>query len=180
MISFPPFPGGRQVRAGPLREQQFEQQRREMASDAPAQDEYHHPSYSCAIDRNKIVQLYGGPSFATATCQPLAPGLPGYRRYCPYTLHLRPNGAWTAPDLAKAQHLITASGTHGERIDVWAASDGFVPASVPAYIADVLRTLGYRVHLHLVPFASITGAMRRHFQLSVDGSGLGLRPHHGG
>jgi peptide/nickel transport system substrate-binding protein len=28
-----------------------------------------------AINRTKIVQLYGGPSFATVTCQPLAPAL---------------------------------------------------------------------------------------------------------
>jgi YVTN family beta-propeller protein len=125
-----------------------------------------------AINRNKIVRLYGGPSFATPTCQPLAPGLPGYGRYCPYTLHPRPGGAWTAPDLAKAQRLVTASGTRGERISVWGASDGYVPPTVPAYIADILRTLGYRVQLHLVPLATITQAMRRRFQLSVDGDWL--------
>jgi hypothetical protein len=45
------------------------------------------------VDRNKIVQLYGGPSLATPTCQPIAPGLPGYTRYCPYTLHPNATGA---------------------------------------------------------------------------------------
>src|ERR1019366_3358848 len=28
-----------------------------------------------AIDRRAIAQMYGGPAFATPTCQPLAPGL---------------------------------------------------------------------------------------------------------
>ena len=40
---------------------------------------------------------------------------------------------------------------------------------MPAYVAGVLRSLGYRVHLHLVPAAAISKAMRRNFQLSVDG-----------
>ena len=43
---------------------------------------------------------------------------------------------------------------------------------MPAYITHVLRTLGYRVHLHRVPLATITEAMHRHFQLSVDGNWL--------
>jgi YVTN family beta-propeller protein len=139
---------------------------------APFNDPRVRRALNYAINRNKIVQLYGGHSFATVTCQPLAPGLPGYRRYCPYTLHSRPGGAWIAPNLAKAKHLITASGTRGERVDVWGASDGYVPPTVPGYVADVLHILGYHVHLHLVPLATITEAMRRHFQLSVDGDWL--------
>jgi peptide/nickel transport system substrate-binding protein len=39
-----------------------------------------------AINRATVVQLYGGPSFATPTCQVITPGIPGYRRYCPYTV----------------------------------------------------------------------------------------------
>ena len=99
-----------------------------------------------AINRREIVRLYGGPSFATPTCQPIAPGLPGYRRYCPYTLHPRPDGAWNAPDMARARQLVAQSGTLGERVDVWGSPDeGFVPPTAPAYIAGVLRALGYRV-----------------------------------
>jgi hypothetical protein len=41
--------------------------------------------------------------------------------------------------------------------------------AVSAYVAGVLRELGYRVHLHVVTFESISEARRRHFQLSVDG-----------
>jgi YVTN family beta-propeller protein len=132
---------------------------------------------SYAIDRRKITQMYGGPSFATPTCQPLTPGIPGYRRYCPYTLHPRPDGAWSAPDLARARRLISESGTFGERVDVWGMTDnGYIPRGVPAYVAGILRSLGYRVHLHLVPGATITEAMRRHFQLSVDGDWLADYP----
>jgi ABC-type transport system substrate-binding protein len=123
-----------------------------------------------AIDRARIARWYGGPLVATPLCQPLAPGLPGYRRYCPYTRRSRSDGRWSGPDPARACRLVAASGTLGERIDVWAASDFGVPPQVPRYIARVLRLLGYRVRLHLVPAASITLAMRRDFQLSVDGS----------
>jgi len=44
-----------------------------------------------------------------------------------------------------------------------------VPPGVPAYFASVLRALGYRVRLHLVPFGSITASMRKGFQISTDG-----------
>ena len=47
---------------------------------------------------------------------------------------------------------------------------------MPAYVAGVLRALGYRVRLHLVPFASITEAMRERFQLSVDGDWVANYP----
>ena len=47
------------------------------------------------------------------------PGLPGYRRYCPYTLDPNPAGAWHAPDLAKAERLIAASHTRGTPITIW-------------------------------------------------------------
>lgn len=43
------------------------------------------------------------------------------------------------------------------------------PPAVPAYVASVLRRLGYRVKLHRIPSATITREMRRGFQLSVDG-----------
>jgi peptide/nickel transport system substrate-binding protein len=123
-----------------------------------------------AINRDTIVNLYGGPSFATPTCQPITPGLPGYQRYCPYTLHPRSDGAWTAPNLARARRLVSQSGTRGERVEVWGESDiAYVPRKVPAYIAGVLHSLGYRVHLHLAPTAAITQAMRTNFQLSADG-----------
>ncbi len=130
-----------------------------------------------AIDRRAIAQMYGGPAFATPTCQPLAPGLPGYRRYCPYTTHPSATGAYTGPDVTHAKRLVTQSGTHGEHVTVWGSPDeGYIPPDVAAYTAGVLRSLGYRTTLHLVPIASITKAMYPHFQLSATGDWIADYP----
>jgi peptide/nickel transport system substrate-binding protein len=123
-----------------------------------------------AIDRAKIVRMYGGPGVATPLCQPLPPGFPGYRRYCPYTAHPRLDGAWTGPNLAAARRFVAASRTRGTRIDVWGARDSLaVPRELPSYFARVLRSLGYRTRLHLVPSTTFSTALRRRIQLSVDG-----------
>jgi YVTN family beta-propeller protein len=144
---------------------------------APFNDVRVRQALSYAINRNTIAQLYGGPSFAAPACQPIMPGLPGYRRYCPYTLHPSANGAYAGPDLARARRLVRESGTLGDRIDVWGQSDNpYIPRQVPAYFAHVLRSLGYRVHLHEVPFATISNVMRRHFQISIDGDWLAPYP----
>lgn len=126
-----------------------------------------------AVDRAKVVEMYGGPTVAVATCQPLAPRLPGYRRYCPYTVRPSNEGLWQGPDLARGRALVAASGTSGQLVDVWGTTDELaIPKALPAYIAQVLRTLGYRTRLHLVPFASLTEAKRKSHQLSVDGDWL--------
>ena len=130
-----------------------------------------------AIDRRAIAQMYGGPAFATPTCQPLAPGLPGYRRYCPYTSHPSATGGYTGPDVTHAKRLVAQSGTHGEHVTVWGSPDeGYIPPDVAAYTAGVLRSLGYRTTLHLVPIASITKAMYPRFQLSTTGDWIADYP----
>jgi YVTN family beta-propeller protein len=146
---------------------------------APFNDVRVRQALNYAINRATIAKLNGGPSFATPTCQLIAPGLPGYRRYCPYALHPRADGAWSAPDMKRARQLVAQSGTRGERIDLWGSPDGggFVPPTVPEYLAGVLRALGYRVHLHLVPTASLTEAMHRSFQLSADGDWVAAYPY---
>jgi peptide/nickel transport system substrate-binding protein len=99
-----------------------------------------------AVDRKKVVQLatdeYGG----RPTCQVLPPNFPGYRRYCPYTLDPSADGAWTAPDWAKADQLVAASGTRGAPVTLWVDSQ-FVGSRVGPYLKQVLERLDYRARL---------------------------------
>ena len=123
-----------------------------------------------AVDRRRIVGLYGGPDVASPQCQALLPGLAGYRRYCPYTRDRRRDQRWSAPDLARARRLVAASGTRGQVVDVWGIGNQVsVPPTVPAYVTGVLRSLGYRARLHLRPSNRISEPLRRTFQISVDG-----------
>jgi YVTN family beta-propeller protein len=102
-----------------------------------------------AVDRRVIIdEVYGGA--ARVTCQILPPTFPGYEPYCPYTSH--PDGTWTAPDLAEAQHLVDASGTAGARVTVWASPDAGGGFGVPvgSYFVDLLDQLGYDAKLKVV------------------------------
>ena len=129
-----------------------------------------------AIDRRVIVRLYGGPAVATPYCQTLLPGLLGFKRYCPYTLHPLSDGRWTKPNLALARRLVAASGTRGQRIVVWGSSDfPYIPHGVPAYIAYVLRSLGYRASVHLVPFGAWNDGLSERMQI---GAGLDWVPNY--
>jgi YVTN family beta-propeller protein len=99
-----------------------------------------------AVDRQRLVQLAGGPFAAQPTCQVLPPDFPGYRPYCPYGLRPSPSGAWTGPDRAQALRLVAASGTRGDRVTVWAP--GF-QAAAARYVAGVLSQLGYHATVRL-------------------------------
>jgi peptide/nickel transport system substrate-binding protein len=100
-----------------------------------------------AIDRARVANQLGGLAYASPACQLLPPGVPGYQRYCPYTAHPSPSGAWTAPDLAKARRLVAASGTKGMRVTVWAGPGDVVPLTSERYVVSVLDRLGYVAHL---------------------------------
>src|SRR5262249_34951622 len=94
-----------------------------------------------AVDRRRVVQLWGGPDSAVPTCQVLPPNFPGYRRYCPYQFNL-----------PKAKALVVASGTRGMSIVVWVRDDAYPGGRrIAAYVASVLRGLGYRVHVRFIP-----------------------------
>ena len=107
---------------------------------------------NAAIDRNKLIQLIGGSLTAQPTCQVLPPALPGYRPYCPYTLNPGPGGVWTAPDLARAERLVRASGTRGARVTVVTGAFGTkIPDRTTGhYLVSVLDQLGYRASLRVV------------------------------
>jgi len=105
-----------------------------------------------ALDRQQIVNSYGGPLAALPTCQVLPPELPGYRPYCPYTRGPTPGGRWQGPDLARARQLVAASGTAGMTVTVWNSPpvpQGAIAETQAAVAA--LRLLGYRASLRLLP-----------------------------
>jgi YVTN family beta-propeller protein len=107
-----------------------------------------------AIDRRAIVRLYGGARAAGPSCQILPPQIPGFRRYCPYTLAPTRAGAWRAPDLATARRLVSASGTGGMRIAVLDTAQPRIFFDEGRAVVDALRRLGYRASLRVVPDAA--------------------------
>jgi YVTN family beta-propeller protein len=103
-----------------------------------------------AIDKKTVVKRNGGPLTAQPACQILPPTMPAYQPYCPYTLHPG-GGLWTAPDLVRAQQLVRASGTRGDRVTVPSVNlgSGFPGAATARYVASVLDRLGYRASVRL-------------------------------
>ena len=123
-----------------------------------------------AIDRRTVASLYGGSDAASPTCQVLPPGVTGYRRYCPYTRQPTSQGRWKSPDHAKARRLILASGTRGQAVTIWAASDAGGPVrAVVAYTVNLLKQLGYKAKSHFEPssfFASARPSQYRRMQMT--------------
>jgi len=97
-----------------------------------------------AVDRRRLVELGGGPALRQPTCQVIPPSVPGYVRYCPYTVEPQPTGEWTAPDVRKAQQLIAASGTKGQQVTIWTWPEF---GKEGRYVVSLLRRLGYRARL---------------------------------
>ena len=95
-----------------------------------------------AVDRNRIVDLQGGPDVAQPSCQVLPPNIDGYSRFCPYTIQRSPDEKYTGPDLARARRLVAASGTRGEDVAVSGPAD--FQAHGGDYFVSVLRSLGYQ------------------------------------
>jgi peptide/nickel transport system substrate-binding protein len=101
-----------------------------------------------AVDRGKAAEFAGGPQMARTTCQLLPPGFPGYRPRCPYTLNPNPAGTWTAPDWAMAQRLVRESGTRGSPVRIMIDRS---QKPLGRYFASLLRRLGYRSSLLVIP-----------------------------
>jgi YVTN family beta-propeller protein len=122
-----------------------------------------------AIDRNVLVELNGGPDAAQPTCQALPPGVPGYERYCPYTVNPSSTGTYSGPDLARARRLVRASGTAGMRVSV--LTDPHLRDTT--YVVSVLRRLGYRASARPVAgerYNRIASNTRNNTQMSVGGT----------
>ncbi|HEY2161842.1 MAG TPA: ABC transporter substrate-binding protein, partial [Solirubrobacteraceae bacterium] len=118
---------------------------------APFNDVHVRRALNYAINRNTIVNLYGGPDSATPTCQIIPATIPGHVPYCPYTRDPSPNGRWSAPDLVRARQLVAQSGTRGETVTLLTANQsGPWGEPVGKYVVEVLRQLGYRARLRVV------------------------------
>lgn len=123
-----------------------------------------------AIDRKRILALAGGSFEAQPTCQILPPTLAGYQPYCPYTLQPNASGTWIAPNLARAQRLVQASGTGNARVSVLVPPpDALFPTTkIGRYVVSVLRRLGFRASLRVLPsptFERELGDSRRRPQI---------------
>jgi peptide/nickel transport system substrate-binding protein len=94
-----------------------------------------------AINKNDVVNLYGGTKLGQPTCTILPPGFPGYKSFCAY--NSSSSSTYKGPDLAKAKALVKASGTAGEKVGIVVTNDP-VNLAVGQYIQSVLDSLGYK------------------------------------
>ena len=117
-------------------------------TDAPPFDDVDvRRAMNLALDRDRVVQIFGGEGVAVPTCQQLPPNFPGYKPYCPYTMDPGQGGegSWTAPDLEEARRLVRRSGTDGMQVTF---QDAFLPGPphgrLADYMIELLEDLGYR------------------------------------
>lgn len=124
-----------------------------------------------AIDRERILDFFGGPNAARITCQVLPPGFPSYEPYCPYTSDPSADGEWKGPDLERARDLIAASGTKGMKVTAWFAGPG--PGMVD-YFVSLLTDLGFVADFKVfgcpcAPYFNTVGDSRTRAQIAFGG-----------
>ena len=120
----------------------------------PFDDKRVRQALNYAVDRREIERRAGGVDLAQLACGLPPPGFPGYTPACRYTARPDPGGAWHAPDLDRARRLVRASGTAGQEVVVWGWKE---KRSLMAYVAAVLRRLGYVTSLKVFPNFSAYG-----------------------
>jgi YVTN family beta-propeller protein len=115
---------------------------------APFDDVRVRRAVNYAADRAAAARASAAFVGAEPTCQILPPDFPGYRPYCPYTLHPGAGAnKWTAPDLSRARRLVAASGSKGALITVWEPERHRGEARVATAL---FRSLGYRTRIKRV------------------------------
>jgi peptide/nickel transport system substrate-binding protein len=107
----------------------------------PFNNEKARQAVNFAVDRNALVNLFGGPVLASPVCQVLPPGFPGHQPFCLYTAN--PGETWSAPDIEKAKQLVQESGTAGQEVTV-ISEDSAVSKAVGTYLQSVLNEIGYK------------------------------------
>jgi YVTN family beta-propeller protein len=124
---------------------------------APFNDLRVRQAINYAVDRAQVAALLGDDS--QPACQILPVGLPGYRRYCPYTIEPNRAGAWHRPDLARAERLIEPSGTRGTPITIWNLDEQAL-APADQYLVSLLDRLGYPTRIKDFSGSDPTGPPR--------------------
>jgi YVTN family beta-propeller protein len=114
----------------------------------PFNSEQARQAVNFAVDRGRAVRaiIHNG---GTPQCQILPPNFPGYRPYCPYTVHPDASGAWHGPDVAKARRLVAASGTKGTPVTL-IIHEG--DENIGRFAASLLTKLGWPTKIKNLPF----------------------------
>jgi YVTN family beta-propeller protein len=110
-----------------------------------------------AIDRERVVELLGGPTQHRPTCQVLPPNFQGYVQFCPYTVEPEAN-VWSAPDVDRARALIRDAGAEGAKVTALVMkSDPFLPNSVEVirHVVDVMNEIGLDANVSVVPNSEV-------------------------
>jgi YVTN family beta-propeller protein len=127
---------------------------------------------SYAIDRARMLQLYHfAPGQGAITCQILPADFPGHQSYCPYTTGTK-DGSWHGPDMQRALQLVKESGTENMPVTVWTFQGP--DRTVGLYLVRLLKDLGYRARLHMVPvvpFFDKVGDARSKIQIGLESWG---------
>jgi YVTN family beta-propeller protein len=123
-----------------------------------------------ALDRERVVQIFGGARAVSPTCQQLPPNFPGYEPYCPYTSDPGPGGegSWTGPDLERAKGMVQRSGTAGMRVEFEFNPDAGWPPPLGEYLIELLEDLGYRGSVRAL---SPRESPSSEFQMGIQGWG---------
>jgi ABC-type transport system substrate-binding protein/class 3 adenylate cyclase len=127
----------------------------------PFDEERVRQALNYAIDRDYVVELWGGPTIFQPTCQILPPNLQGYEPFCPYNTREPESGVWSAPDLDQARALIEDADAIGGKITVLVPDETPSPGAVKtmAYIVEVLNGLDLPAKLKIVPAARFFDAV---------------------
>ena len=111
---------------------------------APFDDVRARQALNFAVNRARLRNFTIGQRLGQVTCQVLPPDFPGYLRYCPYTAKSSASGAWSAPNMKRAQRLVRSSGTAGQPVTVWIPDFTPFDANAGRYVVSVLKSLGYQ------------------------------------
>ena len=131
-----------------------------------------------AIDRDRIVQIFGGEAAAQQRASNSRRTSPGTSP----TARTRSNpgpegeGSWSAPDMEKAQRLVRRSGTAGSRVVVKLPPSSLSRLLGPRgdYMIELLDELGYVGSVEQVDDLITSTHRNLEFHMAFDAWGIGL------